>query len=160
MNSVWFACPSVTEDFSCFFLQVSVWQSLSYSRSLRFQKDGCCCSLLHQQSFWWFLILSFASPTIPIYQGKGKCNENILFRQLVLLTLILTKTQIIYFNFIFLEASKIFYQSQRSVLKIYDIQTRKHINSGAVSEVKAVSQKQNRVREKQGSLEGGSSWRK
>lgn len=34
MNSVWIAYLSITEDFSCFFLQVSVWQSPSYLWSL------------------------------------------------------------------------------------------------------------------------------
>lgn len=91
MNSVWFACPSITEDFSCFSLQVWVWQSLSYLWSLWFQKNGCCCFLLPQESFWWFLILSSASlfsvsPAIPNNQGKekGEFNENILCWQPVL----------------------------------------------------------------------------
>lgn len=34
MNSVWIAYLSITEDFSCFFLQVSVWRSPSYLWSL------------------------------------------------------------------------------------------------------------------------------
>lgn len=77
MNSVWFACPSVIEDFSCFFPQVWVWYSPSYSWSLCFQKNGCCCFLLHQESFWWFLVpfsvfLSSVSPAIPNNQVKEK----------------------------------------------------------------------------------------
>ena len=99
MNSVWIAYLSIIEDFSCFFLQVSVWQSPSYLWSPSLQ-NGCCCFLPHQESFWWLLIPSSASPTfvspaIPKNQceeEKGKINKNICLQKLVFLTLILTKT--------------------------------------------------------------------
>ena len=126
MNSVWIAYLSITEDFSCFFLQVSVWQSPSYLWSLWLQ-NGCCCFLPHQESFWWLLIpssasLTFVSPAMPKNQGKeekGKINKNICLEKLVFLTLILTKMHIYIFFplFFFLNLQKLI------VLVYWDIKT-------------------------------------
>lgn len=50
-NSEWFAFLSAAEGFSCFSLQVSLWQGPSCSWSLRALSNGCCF-LLPQKSFW------------------------------------------------------------------------------------------------------------